>query len=305
MLAPATRAPLPADTPPAWRVWLLATRPQTLTAAVAPVLVGTALAAADGVALPWAALAALAGAILIQIGTNLVNDVADFRLGADTSERLGPPRATQRGWLQPRQVHVAALVVLGASVLVGVTLVARAGVPVAVIGLASIACGVAYTAPPFKLGYRGLGDLLVLLFFGGVAVCGTYYVQALTVSAGALVAAVPVGLLATAILVVNNLRDRQTDAATGKRTLVARLGARFGRSQYSALLLAAYLVPLGAWLVGLVPAGWLLVWASAPVAGWRTRSVWRRDGAALNPELGATARLLLLYSALLALGVWL
>lgn len=305
MLAPATRdAPAPGP-PSAWRVWLLATRPQTLTAAVAPVLVGTALAAADQVADPMAALAALLGAVLIQIGTNLVNDVADFRLGADTQDRIGPPRATQRGWLSPGQVVAAAVIVMSAAVLVGAVLVARAGMPVVVIGLASVASGIAYTTPPFKLGYRGLGDLFVLIFFGTVAVCGTYYVQALEVSTGAWIASLPVGLLATAILIVNNLRDRRTDAAIGKRTLVARFGLRFGRWQYAAAILVAYLVPLVAWIAGSVSVGWLLVWVSAPWAVWRILSVWRQDGAALNSELGATARLLLLYTLLLSVGVWL
>jgi 1,4-dihydroxy-2-naphthoate octaprenyltransferase len=288
--------------PSSLRVWMAAIRPATLTAALAPVGVGSALAAADGVFRPLVAAAALLGAMLIQIGTNLHNDYADFEKGADTEERLGQARATQRGWLTPMQVALAAALVALLAMAVGVYLVSIGGWPIVVIGLCSLLCGWAYTGGPFPLGYVGLGDVFVLVFFGGVAVCGTYYVQALTWSTSALWASIPVGALATAILVINNLRDRHTDAEAGKRTLVVRFGERFGRAEYLVMLVVAYLIPPLAWALGFGQAGWMLSWLSAPVAWMELRTLSRSDGAALNPLLGRTARLGLLYGILFSIG---
>ena len=285
------------------RAWVLAIRPQTLSAGAIPVAVGTAVAAADGV-LAWGpALAALVGALLIQIGCNLANDLFDFKKGADGEDRLGPPRAAQQGWLGACQIAVGTAVALGAAVLVGLYLVAVGGIPIVVIGVASVVCALAYTGGPWPLGYHGLGDVFVLAFFGPVAVGGTYWVQAGALPAAPLWASLSVGLLATAILVVNNLRDRHSDARAGKRTLAVRLGATGARIEHTSLIVLAYLVPVIAWATGAVSWGWLLPLVSAPLAAARVRAVWTKDGAALNPELGGTARLGLLFGVLLCVGV--
>jgi len=287
-------------------VWLQAIRPATLSAAVGPVAVGTALAAADARLHLGAAFGALLGAIFIQIGTNLFNDYADFEKGADTHQRVGPARATQRGWLTASQVKRAAYLSFALATLVGVYLTWLAGWPVLLIGIASVISGWLYTGGSSPLAYRGLGDAFVLLFFGVVAVCGTYFVQARSLSLTALVASLSVGALATAILVVNNLRDRHTDRLAAKRTLVVRYGARFGRIEYSALLATAYAVPLALWLLSStarVSLGWLLPLASLPFALLLLRRVLTQDGAALNAQLAATARLGMLFNTLLAVGV--
>jgi 1,4-dihydroxy-2-naphthoate octaprenyltransferase len=295
-----TTMALPAPDSP--RAWLLAARPATLPAAVAPVAVGTACAAAAGGFRPGPAAAAAVGALLLQVAANFANDVFDFEKGADREDRLGPPRAVQSGLLSPAAMRRGLVAVLAAALAVGVYLAAVAGWPVVAIGIASIAAAVAYTGGPFPLGYHGLGDLMVLLFFGFVAVCGTAFVQVGGLPALAVVAAVPVGALATAILVVNNLRDRAGDAIAGKRTLAVRLGARGARVEYAALLAVAYTVPIG---LAVEHGEWLL---AAPVvtAPWAMRlvgSVWRRDGLALNSCLPATARLLLLHSLVWAAAI--
>ena len=293
----------PMRRPSGVRVWFVAARPATLTAAVGPVAVGTALAAADGVFQSLPAALALLGALLIQLGTNFFNDYADFLKGADTQERIGPARVTQKGWLTPRAVLSGAIVTFGLAMGCGVYLVVVGGWPVVAIGLTSIACGVLYTGGPRPLGYLGLGDLFVLVFFGIVAVCGTYYVQALTLSAHVIWASIPIGALATAILVVNNLRDRETDVKAHKRTLVVRFGERFGRLEYVVLIVAAYAIPVAMWAAGSVSDGWLLPVLSLPMAAFCVRDVARLDGTSLNPILGSTARLGLLYSLLLAGGI--
>jgi 1,4-dihydroxy-2-naphthoate octaprenyltransferase len=284
-----------------WRLALAAIRPATLTAALCPVAVGTALAAADDAVMWLPALFALVGALLIQIGTNLFNDYADFKKGADTSERLGPSRVTQKGWMTPRQVALSAAAAFGAAMAVGVYLVVVGGWPIVAIGLLSVLCGVAYTGGPYPLAYVGLGDVFVLVFFGLVAVGGTYYVQALTLTSTVVLASIGVGTLATAILVVNNLRDRWTDEKVGKRTLAVRYGAGFARAEYVALIGVAYAIPIFVWIAG--TPGWMLCWLSVPMALREIRAVLQRDGADLNPHLGRTAKLGLLYSALLSVGV--
>src|SRR5512138_3336947 len=203
------------------RAWLMAARPPTLPAAVVPVLVGTAAVARLGF-LPLAFVAALLATVLIQIGTNFANDYFDFHKGADTAERLGPVRVTQSGLIAPETVRMAMVLVFGLAALVGLYLVLAAGWPILVIGLLSIAAGVLYTGGPFPLAYNGLGDVFVFIFFGLVAVCGTVFVQAREIPALAVWTAVPMGLLTDAILSMNNLRDLETDRASGKKTLAAR-----------------------------------------------------------------------------------
>jgi 1,4-dihydroxy-2-naphthoate octaprenyltransferase len=285
------------------RAWLLASRPATLTAAVVPVMVGTAIAAVTGGARVGPALAALFGAMMLQITSNFANDVFDHEKGADTEERLGPTRAVQAGLLTPAEVRRGMMATIALATLTGIYLTAVAGWPVVVIGLCSIAAGVAYTGGPYPLGYHGLGDVFVMIFFGFVAVCGTVFVQTGTLPALAWLGAVPVGAIATAVLVVNNVRDRDTDAKAGKRTLAVRFGRRAGLVEYAALLAAAYAAPVVALLAfGRSPLI-LLPWASLPIAVRLVRAVSSTTGKALNEYLVGTAKLLLVYGVLFTAGL--
>ena len=285
------------------QIWLLAARPKTLPAAAAPVLLGIALAYKNEVFAFIPALAAMAGALLIQIGTNLANDYFDFKKGADTTERLGPLRVTQAGLLRPEETRLVMWVAFGTATLIGVYLVWTAGWPVIGIGLLSIAAGIAYTGGPFPLGYNGLGDLFVFLFFGLVAVGGTYFVQAGTVTREVLLSAVPIGLLATAILVVNNLRDIDTDRKAGKRTLAVRLGVDRTRTEFAALLAGAYAVTFILALTGASPPGVLLTWLSLMLAVPLLRTVRKVRGKRLNEALAGAGRLELMFAVLFALGL--
>ena len=307
--------PTPVSPPPrvsSSRAWLLAIRPRTLSASVAPVAVGAALAVYLGVFHALSAMAALVGALFIQVGTNLANDVLDFKKGADTPDRLGPTRVVAAGLLSARAVTWGAALAFAAATLVGLYLVARAGWPILIIGLASLACGYLYTGGPHPLAYRGLGDLFVMLFFGVIAVSGTYYVQALTWSVRAALLGVAVGALSVAILTVNNLRDVDTDRAAGKRTLVVRLGAEWGRGYYAASVALAFVLPVLMGLAGGLSRrpGWglgpavMLVLGALPLATGPIAQV--RSGAsgrALLPVLGMTARLQLWHALLLCLGL--
>ncbi len=299
-IAPAVEAPRPT-----LKTWLMAARPKTLTAALVPVMVGTALAYGVGVGRWLPALAALVGAMLIQIGTNLTNDYYDFKKGADTEERLGPKRVTQSGLIAPGVVLASALTCFGLAVVTGIYLVVVGGWPIVAIGLASVMAGYAYTGGPFPLAYHGLGDVFVFLFFGLVAVPGTFYVQALAVGPEAWWAAVPVGAIGTALLVVNNLRDATTDVKAGKRTLVVRWGTTAGKAEYVVLLVAAYATPLAMWGLGLTSPWVLLALLSAPVAVPPLKRVLGEQGAALNPALGETARLQLVFGLLFSVGLYL
>ena len=294
--------------------WILATRPRTLSAAAAPVVAACGFAAAAGAFARLPALAALVGALLIQIATNLANDYYDFVKGGDTGDRLGPVRVTQAGILPPEAVFRGMVVALALATLTGVYLAWVAGWPVIVIGLLSMLMGVWYTGGPYPLSYNGLGDAFVFVFFGPVATATTYYVQAGSWSAGTIVAGVGLGAFSTAMLVVNNLRDRETDGAAGKRTLAVRFGDRFTVVQYFVCLALATFVPFA----GVALRGWspwtLLSMAglAACVPAWqRVLGVIgaRRGGArgafdrrALNPALGMTARGLALYGAGLGVG---
>jgi 1,4-dihydroxy-2-naphthoate octaprenyltransferase len=267
-------------------------------------MVGTAVAHHTDQFRPAAALAALVGAMLLQVGSNFANDVFDFEKGADTEERLGPTRAVQSGLLSPQAVRLGMYTVFALATLVGVYLTALAGPVVVAIGVSSILAAVAYTAGPYPLGYHGLGDLFVMIFFGFVAVCGTVFVQAESVPTLAWWAALPVGSLATAILVVNNVRDRKTDRIANKKTLVARFGRRAGSIEYVALMLVAYGVPVslvGAGVLG--PFGALPI-VTLPLAAGVTRRLLRDEGRLLNLALIKTAQLLLLFGLLLALGIF-
>ena len=285
------------------RAWGLAIRPKTLPAALAPVLVGTAVAVDAGGFRAGPALAAGIGALLLQIGSNLANDVHDFERGADRDDRLGPLRVTQAGLLAPADVRAGMVLTFGLASLVGLYLAAVGGWPVVAIGLASIAAAVAYTAGPFPLGYNGLGDLFVMLFFGFVAVGGTVWVQMRALPAATWPSALAVGALVTAILVVNNVRDVEQDRASGKHTLPVRFGREWGVREYAGLLVLAYLVPAGMALGGLAAPTVLVVLVTLPLASRLSRSLARDRGRALNRTLAGTARLALLWSVLFAAGL--
>jgi len=282
---------------------MLAARPRTLPAALAPVIVGTALALRDSAFAPGPAIAAVLVALLLQIGANFANDVFDFRRGADTAERLGPTRVTQSGLIAERQVLAATIAVILLAAIAGFYLVLRGGVPILVLGIAAIIATLAYTGGPFPLAYNGLGEVFVLIFFGFVAVAGTYYVQSLQLTATALACAIPVGALVTNILVVNNLRDLETDRRAGKRTLAVRFGRAGTQLEYLALMIVAYLTPPLLWLTGALGPWTLLTWLTLPLAARLVRQTRQETGRALNKTLGGTAQLELLFSILFAIGI--
>lgn len=302
MATPQTGAQSAAITPR--QAWVLAARPKTLPAALSPVVVGAALAYADGAFDLLPALAAALGALLLQILSNFANDYSDFFRGADTADRLGPVRVTAAGLISPQQLRLGIGVVIALAVLVGLYLVYVGGWPILVIGVTAILAALAYTGGPFPFGYYGLGELFVFLYFGVAAVCGTYYVQAHTMTPFVLLASVPVGLLITAVLVVNNYRDIDTDRRAGKRTLAVRLGRGGARAEYTVLLTLAYLVPIVLWL-GFNRNAWLLLpFLTLPLAVRLARTLASAtDGPTLNKTLGGTAQLGLLFSLLLAAGI--
>lgn len=294
-------------TPSRLQAWILASRPRTLTAAAAPVFLGTGLAAGRGVFALYPALAALLGALLIQIGTNLANDYYDHVRGGDTEDRVGPLRVTQAGLIPPTTVRNATYLVLGMALLLGIYLVWVGGVPVVIIGVASLICAVAYTGGPFPLAYHGLGDLFVFLFFGLVAVGGSYWVQALDFGPEVLLAGAGMGALNTAILVVNNLRDLETDARAGKRTLAVRLGHDGTKFEFLFLSVMGF----GAPLVGMIFYGWspwvlLSLGALLPLIRPLRKVAEYRPGddpRSLISPLGGTAQAAGLYGLLLGLGL--
>jgi 1,4-dihydroxy-2-naphthoate octaprenyltransferase len=297
---------LAADRPSAVRIWLMAARPRTLPAAVAPVLVGTALAATEGTFHPLVFVAAMVGALFIQVGTNLSNDYSDARRGADAEDRLGPVRVTAGGLVPPRQVLIATYVAFGVAVLAGIYLIAVAGWELLAIGVASILAGVLYTGGPRPYGYEGLGEVFVFLFFGVVAVSGSYFAQVEHVEWEAFALSVPVGLLAAAILVVNNVRDLETDRRAGKRTLAVRLGRGRTRSLYAAMVYVAFLLVPLPWALGSDTVGpWtLLTWLALPLAVPVVRIVRNRaDGPSLNGALARTGMLQLAFCVLLSAGL--
>lgn len=290
---------------PGLRVWLLAARPKTLWAAVAPVLLGTALALEAGAFHAVAFACAALGAVFIQVGTNFANDYADFLKGADTEARKGPLRATQAGLVTPGAMRRATAVAFALAVAAGLYLIVRGGWPILLVGVLGIASGVLYTVGRYALAYLGLADLFVFVFFGPVAVGGTYYVQALHLPDVAVAAGFGPGLLSVAILLVNNVRDVEEDCAAAKRTLVVRLGRPAGVALYALCVGGAALVPVGLYaLTGQHP--WAMAAALvAPAAVPLVRRLHAgRDARSLNPLLGATARLLLFYCLAFGLG-WL
>ena len=286
------------------RIWLMAARPKTLPVGLAPVLVGTALADTAGVFHPLRFVAALLGALFIQVGANLSNDYSDARRGADAEDRLGPVRVTAGGLVPPRQVLIATYVTFGLAILTGAYLVAVAGWQLLLVGGVSIVAGVLYTGGPRPYGYEGLGELFVFLFFGIVAVAGSFFVQTEELVWEAFALAVPVGLLASAVLVVNNVRDLETDRRAGKRTLAVRLGRERTRGLYAAMVYGAFLLTPITWLFGPLDPWLLLPWLAIPLAAPIVRTVRSRtDGPSLNEALASTGQLELLFCILLSAGI--
>lgn len=289
---------------PTVRTWLMAARPKTLPAAASPVLVGTAVPATMGTFRVGPFIAALVGALLIQIGANLSNDYSDARRGADTEDRLGPVRVTAGGLVPPKTVLTATYITFGLAVLCGIYLVFASGWELLILGALSIAAGVLYTGGPRPYGYEGLGEVFVFLFFGIVAVAGSAFAQSKGWPWEAFVLAIPVGLIASAILVVNNVRDMETDRRAGKRTLAVRLGRHRARNMYAAMIYLSYplaLLPL----VGGDLSPWLLLsWLSLPLAVPLVRLVrTHTDGPTLNGVLAGTGRLQLVFCVLLSAGI--
>lgn len=283
--------------------WVLAARPKTLPAAASPVIVGSAAAFSAGGFRLGVFLAALLAALLLQIGANFANDVFDYYKGADAHQRLGPLRVTQSGLLKPKQVFWGMWFVFGTASLLGVYLFWIAGWPILLIGVASILAALAYTGGPLPYGYYGLGDFFVFVFFGPAAVCGTYFAHLQSVSVTAFLASLPMGFLITAILVVNNLRDIQSDRAAGKKTLAVRLDVDGTRKEFLFLVAAAYLVCPLMWVLEVSNVGSMFAWLSIPYAIFLVRMVWNVTGRPLNAALAGVGKLTLVYAIFFSLGM--
>jgi len=286
-----------------YHIWMLAARPRTLPAAAASTFLGSALAYHDGKFLFLPAFAALIISILLQVGANFANDLFDFQRGADTGNRMGPLRAAQAGLLSPRQLTIGMLLVFGSAILIGLYLARVAGWMVIIIGLSAILAALAYTGGPFPFGYYSLGDLFVLIFFGFAAVCGTFFVQAHTINSTSIWGGLAMGLLITNILVVNNLRDIETDRAANKLTLAVRLGVTGTRAEYLICVILAYLVPVILTFGDRSLIGSLLTWLSIPLAFRLFYELTKHTGSSLNHTLAGTARLALIYALLFSIGI--
>lgn len=290
-------------TQPSLKTWLLAFRPKTLPAAIAPVMIGTAMAFGDGVQHFTTAFICLLAALAIQIGTNIANDYYDFIKGTDTIQRIGPTRMTQAGLIQPSTMKLAFIVSFAAAVVLSIWLVNRGGWPIAVIGILAILSGILYTAGPYPLGYIGLGELFVFIFFGPVAVAGTYYVQSYEINMAVILAGIAPGLISVAILTVNNLRDIESDRTAGKRTLAVRFGRSFAVYEFLCSIMAASLIPVLIFCLIedhkaiLTCAGISLI--SVPTI---KTVLTTSDGPLLNDALAMTGQLLMVYSVLFSVG---
>lgn len=285
------------------QAWILAIRPKTLPAAAAPVIIGAALAYHHGSFDGSITLACLLVALFLQIGSNLANDVYDYEKGADAGVRLGPTRVTQAGLLAPQDVKRGMWVAFGLAALFGLTLVFRGGWPILILGVAAILSAIVYTGGPFPLGYHGLGDLFVFIFFGLVATAGTFYIQTGGVSLDVWAMAAAVGFLTVNILVVNNIRDRESDLRVGKKTLAVRLGAKGALVEYILLMSLAYMVPVLLWGGGWLPVGALGALLSLPRAIHWANFLRKNSGKALNKALAGTSQVELAYALSFAIGL--
>jgi len=297
-------SPVTGPRPSALWIWTQASRPKTLWAAVSPVLVGTALAWRGGGFHAWSAAGAMLGGVLLQIAANFANDLFDFERGADSGERLGPLRVTQAQLVTPRAMRAALIVVVSVSMIVGALLIWRGGWPILAIGVLGIIAAILYTGGPFPYGYHGMGEVFVFIFFGIAAVIGTYYVQTLVITLTSILLCIPMGLMAVAILIVNNLRDIDTDRESGKRTLAVMLGRTGARVEYLLAVLLSGLVPVALVVLSLSGFGVLLASAVMLAAIPLVRTVFRAtDGPTLNGALARTAQLQLIYGILLSVGL--
>lgn len=288
------------------RHWIDAARPKTLAAAIVPVVVGTSIAYSDGFFDAAPALLALICAILIQVGTNFSNDYYDFVKGADTDQRVGFKRATSSGLIPARTMYLATIFTMLAAFLIGLLLVWHAGWIVLLIGVLSLIFGIAYTGGPYPLGYNGLGDVFVFIFFGIIAVMTTYYVQALEWSTATFWASLAVGALSTNILVVNNLRDVPTDKMTGKKTLGVIFGERILKFEYVLLFLLAIAIPPHFYFVEGYSISVLIPLITIPGMIFLSRQVWFfTERSSLNSTLNATAKLMTIYGILFSIGIYL
>jgi len=286
-----------------WDRWVLASRPKTLTAAAAPVLVGWAIAYANDFFHAGAAIAALIVAFAIQIGTNLHNDVSDFQRGIDRPDRLGPLRVTQAGLISPQEVRRGVIICFSLAGLVGLFLAVRGGFPVLLMGAASMLAALAYSAGPSPLSENDLADIFVMLFFGFVAVCGTVYVQMGSIPAEAWLSSASVGATITALLVVNNVRDIESDRLSGRRTIPVMFGKKIGLLEYNLLLLTAYGIPILLYLLQLETVSVLLPLLTIPLGVRWSRFLAQHEGPSLNRCLGGTAQLIFLHGYALAVGI--
>ncbi len=289
-----------------FKAWVMASRPKTLVAAVIPIVVGTCLAKMEtGQFLWWVSLLTLLASIFIQIGTNFVNDAVDFQKGADTEKRIGPQRVTQAGIFTAKQVLLMGSVFFFLAVLCGIPLVLQGGMGILGIGIASVAMGYAYTAGPFPLAYKGLGDLFVILFFGLIAVGGVYYLHTGSWSTGAIVAGLQVGLHCTVLIAINNLRDVDGDRLVGKRTLPVRFGKRFARWEIAFLCFSPFVLGLF-WMSQGHYGSFLLPFLSLPMAMWISKLVFETEPSPVyNKFLAKGAALHLLFGVLLSAGFFL
>lgn len=285
------------------KAWILATRPKTLPAAASPVIIGTAVAFAEHNFKLVPALIALAGALLLQIGANIANDLFDFQKGADALGRKGPLRVTQEGLLSPAQVKTGMWFTFGLAAMCGIYLTLVSGWVIILIGFLAILAAITYSGGPFAYGYKGFGEIFVFIFFGFAAVCGTYYAQTVSISILAIFSSIPVGLFIVAILVVNNLRDIESDRAAGKRTLAVRKGDGWARQEFIGLLAFAYLVVFLLGFTNLTSPWILLSWISLPVIYPLSRSVINDRGRILNKTLAATGLITFIFSLLYAAGL--
>ena len=288
-----------------FKIWLLAARPKTLWAGIAPVIIGGALAYDTGVFHVASFVFALTGSVLLQIGANFANDLFDFLKKTDDSERIGPLRVTQAGLVSSGEMKMATIAVFSLALIVGIYLVFRGGLPIVIIGLSSILFGVLYTGGPYPLGYLGLGDILVLIYYGPVAVCGTYYVITLDFNPALILAGIPPGMLSTAILTVNNLRDIESDKRSGKRTLAVRFGRQFARVEYIFMLAGAALFPVIIYLLkNAHPWSMLAVIILIPCGVTIRKVMTETSGEILNGVLADTGRILAMFAVLFSIG-WL
>jgi 1,4-dihydroxy-2-naphthoate octaprenyltransferase len=287
-----------------WNAWMLAIRPRTLPAAAAGVVMGSALAWRDGYFRLDAVLVCLLTALLLQVGSNLANDVFDFERGTDTAERLGPTRVTQAGMLTPKQVKIGMVVVFALSILLGLYLAWLGGWVIILLGIAAIISAIAYTGGPFPIGYYGLGDIFVFIFFGLASVAGTYYIQAGSVTPAVWWMTIPPGLIITAILVVNNLRDLENDRKAGKHTLAVRLGEQGAKIQYMLCMVIAYLILIPVAWTGMIPWPTFLAWFSLPLAIQAVQVVLTQKGRPLNAALAKTGQTALVFSLLFWVGLF-